>query len=104
MNHKIASRSGNPLYFVLLYFCRGGGGVEWGGDACVALCGSSVLVVARHVSGTRQIHHRVSIQNQIQKRNKAMSEKRPWVLVAIWFGTIALLGLLKRTLERQKRM
>jgi hypothetical protein len=33
-----------------------------------------------------------------------MSEKRPWVLVAFWFGTIALLGLLKRTLERQKRM
>ncbi len=33
-----------------------------------------------------------------------MSEKRPWVLVAIWFGTIGLLGLLKRTLERQKRM
>jgi hypothetical protein len=31
-----------------------------------------------------------------------MSEKRSWVLVAAWFGTIALLGLLKRTLERQK--
>ena len=30
------------------------------------------------------------------------SKKRPWVLVAAWFGTIALVGLLKRTLERQK--
>jgi hypothetical protein len=33
-----------------------------------------------------------------------MNEKRPWILVAIWFGTIALLGLLKRSLDRQKRM
>jgi hypothetical protein len=33
-----------------------------------------------------------------------MNEKRPWVLVAIWFGTIALLGLLKRSMDRQKRM
>ncbi len=33
-----------------------------------------------------------------------MNEKRSWVLVAIWFGTIALLGLLKRSLDRQKRM
>ncbi len=31
-----------------------------------------------------------------------MSEKRSWVLVAIWFGTIALLGLLKRGLDRQR--
>jgi hypothetical protein len=31
-----------------------------------------------------------------------MSEKRGWVLTAIWFGTIALIGVLKRTLERQK--
>ncbi len=31
-----------------------------------------------------------------------MNEKRSWVLVAIWFGTIALLGLLKRSLDRQK--
>ena len=31
-----------------------------------------------------------------------MSEKRPWALVAAWFGTIALIGLLKRALERQK--
>jgi hypothetical protein len=31
-----------------------------------------------------------------------MNEKRPWILVAAWFGTIALLGLLKRSLERQK--
>ncbi|HEU5226358.1 MAG TPA: hypothetical protein VFU49_01005 [Ktedonobacteraceae bacterium] len=31
------------------------------------------------------------------------SKKRPWVLVAAWFGTIALLGVLKRTLDRQRR-
>ncbi len=31
-----------------------------------------------------------------------MSEKRAWVLTALWFGTIALIGVLKRTLERQK--
>jgi hypothetical protein len=31
-----------------------------------------------------------------------MSEKRSWVLVALWFGTIALLGLLKRGIDRQK--
>jgi len=31
-----------------------------------------------------------------------MSEKRAWVLTALWFGTIALVGLLKRTLDRQK--
>jgi len=31
-----------------------------------------------------------------------MSEKRSWVLVAAWFGTIALVGLLKRILERQR--
>jgi hypothetical protein len=31
-----------------------------------------------------------------------MNEKRPWVLVAIWFGTIALLGLLKRSLDRKQ--
>ncbi len=31
-----------------------------------------------------------------------MDERRPWVLVAIWFGTIALLGLLKRSLDRQR--
>ena len=31
-----------------------------------------------------------------------MGEKRSWVLVAIWFGTIALLGLIKRGLDRQK--
>jgi hypothetical protein len=33
-----------------------------------------------------------------------MNEKRSWVLVAIWFGTIALLGLLKRSLDRQRPM
>lgn len=33
-----------------------------------------------------------------------MNEKRSWVLVAIWFGTIALLGLLKRGIDKQKRM
>ena len=31
-----------------------------------------------------------------------MSEKRSWILVAAWFGTIALVGLLKRILERQR--
>ena len=31
-----------------------------------------------------------------------MSEKRAWVLTALWFGTIALVGVLKRALERQK--
>lgn len=31
------------------------------------------------------------------------SKKRPWVLVAAWFGTIALVGVLKRTLDRQRR-
>lgn len=34
--------------------------------------------------------------------NKTTDNKRSWVLVAAWFGTIALVGLLKRTLERQK--
>jgi hypothetical protein len=33
-----------------------------------------------------------------------MNEKRSWVLVAIWFGTIALLGLLKRGIDRHNRM
>ncbi len=28
--------------------------------------------------------------------------QRSWVLVGSWFGTIALLGLLKRILEKQK--
>jgi hypothetical protein len=32
-----------------------------------------------------------------------MEEKRSWILVAAWFGTIALLGLVKRTLDRQKK-
>jgi hypothetical protein len=33
-----------------------------------------------------------------------MGEKRSWLLVAIWFGTIALLGLIKRGLDRQRYM
>jgi len=36
------------------------------------------------------------------ERRKQMSEKRAWVITALWFGTIALVGLLKRTLERQR--
>jgi len=36
------------------------------------------------------------------ERRKDMSEKRAWVITALWFGTIALVGLLKRTLERQR--
>ena len=31
-----------------------------------------------------------------------MSEKRPWLLVAVWFGTIALLGWLKRGIDRRR--
>ncbi len=31
-----------------------------------------------------------------------MGEKRYWVLVAVWFGTIALLGLLKRGIDKVK--
>ncbi len=27
--------------------------------------------------------------------------KRSWVLVGVWFGTIAVIGILKRILERQ---
>ena len=30
------------------------------------------------------------------------SNKRSWILVGTWFGTIVLLGVLKRVLERQK--
>jgi hypothetical protein len=33
-----------------------------------------------------------------------MREKRSWILVAAWFGTIGLLGLLKRGIDRQKPM
>jgi hypothetical protein len=36
------------------------------------------------------------------ERREHMSEKRAWVITALWFGTIALVGLLKRTLERQR--
>jgi hypothetical protein len=28
--------------------------------------------------------------------------KRSWVLVAAWFGTIALLGLLKRGIDKKR--
>jgi hypothetical protein len=31
-----------------------------------------------------------------------MNEKRHWALVAIWFGTIALLGLLKRGIDKRR--
>ena len=31
-----------------------------------------------------------------------MNEKRPWALVAIWFGAIALLGLLKRGIDKRR--
>jgi hypothetical protein len=30
------------------------------------------------------------------------SKRRPWILVTAWFGTIALVGILKRILERQR--
>ncbi len=30
------------------------------------------------------------------------ANKRSWVLVGAWFGTIAFLGVLKRILDRQK--
>jgi hypothetical protein len=33
--------------------------------------------------------------------NKA-SKRRPWILVAAWFGTIALVGTLRYILERQR--
>ncbi len=31
-----------------------------------------------------------------------MDERKSWVTVALWFGTIAFVGLLKRVLDRQK--
>ncbi len=31
-----------------------------------------------------------------------MNERRPWVLVAVWFGTIVFVGMLKRVLDRQR--
>src|SRR5260370_218061 len=37
-----------------------------------------------------------------QSRSKTMGEKRSWVIVALWFGTIALLGLLKDVCDRKK--
>ncbi len=30
------------------------------------------------------------------------NNKRSWVLVAAWFGTIALIGLLKRGIDNRK--
>jgi hypothetical protein len=30
------------------------------------------------------------------------SKRRPWILVAAWFGTIALVGTLRYILERQR--
>lgn len=30
------------------------------------------------------------------------NNRRPWLLVAAWFGTIALVGLLKRVLDSQR--
>jgi len=30
------------------------------------------------------------------------SNKRSWILVGTWFGTIVFLGVLKRVLERQR--
>jgi hypothetical protein len=33
---------------------------------------------------------------------KDNDEKRSWLLVAIWFGSIAVIGLLKRKLERKR--
>jgi hypothetical protein len=29
-------------------------------------------------------------------------KQRPWTTVALWFGTIAFIGLLKRILDRQR--
>jgi hypothetical protein len=37
-----------------------------------------------------------------KQRAPEMNNRRPWMLVAAWFGTIAVLGLLKRVLERQR--
>jgi len=31
------------------------------------------------------------------------TEKRSWLLAGLWFGSIALLGLLKRSLEKQQK-
>jgi hypothetical protein len=40
--------------------------------------------------------------NMNEKADKNTDEKRTWITVALWFGTIAFLGLLKRVLDRQK--
>lgn len=36
------------------------------------------------------------------QRAPEMNNRRPWMLVVAWFGTIAFVGLLKRILEQQK--
>lgn len=35
-------------------------------------------------------------------QNETTDNRRSWLLVAAWFGTIALVGVLKRVLERQQ--
>ena len=34
--------------------------------------------------------------------HEEQSDKRSWILVSIWLGTIVFLGVLKRILERQR--
>ncbi len=33
--------------------------------------------------------------------NNKQAQQRPWLLVGVWFGTIALIGVLKRILDQQ---
>ncbi|MBO0780848.1 MAG: hypothetical protein J2P37_18655 [Ktedonobacteraceae bacterium] len=40
--------------------------------------------------------------NEEDVRKYEMNNQRPWILVAAWFGTIALVGLLKRIMDRQR--
>jgi hypothetical protein len=40
--------------------------------------------------------------NVYEVGNNGASKRRPWVLVAAWFGTIALVGTLRYILERQR--
>ena len=40
--------------------------------------------------------------NMNEKADRNTDEKRTWITVALWFGTIAFLGFLKRVLDRQK--
>ena len=42
------------------------------------------------------------MRNERTNKMDHMNEKRPWALVAIWFGTIALLGLLKRGIDKRR--